>query len=184
MLISSSDLDRRKRTGFAWWRMIAWILLLVAGFGCVQYIQHAQQLWGVLQTLPTGDGDIDKAHVMLAWDAGYFIVAFAVIIASAGCILRQAWARPVLRVLSLVLAMWAAYRAVFALYQRHVLSVIGQALATVGRSSSEQVAETQHAQQVLLISAGIGAVAVVVLLWLVWQLGQPAVRLQFRARSF
>jgi hypothetical protein len=184
MLISSSDLDRRKKKGFAWWRMIAWVLLLVAGFGCVQYIQHAQQLWGVLKTLPAGDSDIDKAHAMLAWDAGYFIVAFAVIIASAGCILRQAWARPVLRVISLVLAVWAAYRAVLAWYDQHMLSVVGQTLVKIGRSSPEQIAESEHAQHLLLISAGIGAVAVVVLLWLAWQLGQPAVRLQFRARSF
>ncbi len=184
MLISRSDLGSRKRAAFAWWRMIAWVLLLVAAFGCVQYIRHAQQLLGVLQTLPAGDSDIDKAHTMLAWDAGYFIVAFAVIVVSAGCILRQAWARPVLRVLSLALAVWLAYRVVLAWYQWHVLTLVGPALAAMGHATPEQLAETQHMQHLLLISAGAGAIAVVVLLWLAWQLGQPAVRLQFRARSF
>jgi hypothetical protein len=184
MLISRSDLGHRKKAGFAWWRMIVWVLLLVAGFGCVQYIRHVQQLWGVLQTLPAGDSDIDQVHAMLAWDAGYFIVAFAVIVVSAGCILRQAWARPVLRVLSLGLAVWAAYRAVVAWYQWHMLMVLGPALVAMGHATLEQIAEAQHMQHLMLISAGVGAVAVVVLLWLAWQLGQPAVRLQFRSRSF
>jgi hypothetical protein len=184
MLISRSDLGHRKKTGFAWWRMIVWMLLLVAGFGCVQYVRHVQQLWGVLQTLPAGDSDIDQVRVMLAWDAGYFVVAFAVIVVSAACILRQAWARPALRVLSLALAVWAAYRAVVAWYQWHMLTVIGPTLLAMGRSTPGQLAETQHMQNLLLISAGVGAAAVVVLLWLAWQLGQPAVRLQFRARSF
>ncbi|RUL64334.1 hypothetical protein EKH79_09870 [Dyella dinghuensis] len=164
--------------------MIAWVLLLAAGFGCVQYVRHVQQLWGVLQTLPAGDSDIDQVHAMLAWDAGYFAVAFAVIVVSAGCILRQAWARPVLRVLSLGLAVWAAYRAVVAWYQWHMLTVIAPVLVAAGHSTPEQAAEAQHMQHLLLISAGVGVVATVVLLWLAWQLGQPAVRLQFRSRSF
>jgi hypothetical protein len=184
MLISRSDLGHRKRARFAWWRMIAWMLLLVAGFGCVQYVRHIQQLWGVLQTLPAGDSDIDQIHTMLAWDAGYFLVALVVIVVSAGCILRQAWARPVLRVLSLALAVWAAYRAFAAWYQWHMLTVIGPALVAMGRSTPEQITEAQHMQHLLLISAGVGVFAVIVLLWLAWQLGQPAVRLQFRARSF
>jgi hypothetical protein len=184
MLISRSDLGSRKKAGFAWWRMIAWVLLLVAGFGCVQYIRHAQQLWGVLQTLPAGDSDVDKAHAMLAWDAGYFIVAFVVIVVSAACILRQAWARPVLRVLSLALAVWFAYLSVFTWYQSLTLKKLGTALSSVGNSASGQATQIQHLQNITSISAGISAVAVVVLLWLAWQLGQPAVRLQFRARSF
>jgi len=184
MLISHSDLGLRKKAGFAWWRMIAWVLLLVAALGCVQYIQHAQQLWSVLQTLPAGDSDIDKAHVMLAWDGGYFIVAFAVIVASAGCILRQAWARSALRVLSLLLAVWAAYRSVLAWYQWRALASVSTVLTSMGQSAPEQAAQVQHLQKLSLISASIGGVAALVLLWLAWQLGQPAVRLQFRARSF
>jgi hypothetical protein len=65
-----------------------------------------------------------------------------------------------------------------------MLTVIGPTLLAMGRSTPGQLAETQHMQNLLLISAGVGAAAVVVLLWLAWQLGQPAVRLQFRARSF
>lgn len=184
MLISRSELGLRKKAGFAWWRMIAWVLLLVAAFGCVQYIQHAQQLWGVLRTLPAGDGDIDKAHVMLAWDGGYFIVAFAVIVASAGCILRQGWARPALRVLSLLLAVWAAYRSVLSWDQWRALAGVSTVLASMGQSAPQQAAQVEHLQKLALISASLGAVAALVLLWLAWQLGQPEVRLQFRARAF
>jgi hypothetical protein len=184
MLVSRFELGRSKKAGFAWWRIVAWVMLLVAGFGCVQYIQHAQQVWSVLQSLPPGDGDTDTVHTILAWDAGYFLAAFAVIIASAGCILRQAWARPVLRVLSLLLAVWLAYRAMLSWYQWRTLNNVRTVLVSMGHPTPEQTAQIHHMQNAALISVGMGVLAVLALLWLAWQLGQPAVRLQFRARSF
>ncbi|RDS83327.1 hypothetical protein [Dyella psychrodurans] len=170
MLISSSDLGIR-RSGFAWWRMLVWVLLLLAGFGGVQYVSHAQQVWGVLQSLPPGDASASSAlHGVLAWDLGYLAAAFALIVVCAGCILRQAWARPVLRLVALVLCVWSAYRGVLLWQQWSTLNEAG---------SAAQLTDLRH---IVLAGLGLRAMAVPVLLWLSWQLGQPAVRLQFKAR--
>jgi threonine/homoserine/homoserine lactone efflux protein len=117
----------------------------------------------------------------LAWDVGYFVAAFIVIVVCAGCILRQAWARPVLRVVALVLCVWFAYRAVLSWQQWHTLKQAAAVFLASGPSTlqSDQLA---YLQRLALVGTGIGIVAVLVLLWLAWQLGQPAVRLQFRSR--
>jgi hypothetical protein len=173
MLISGSDLGVR-RSGFAWWRMLVWVLLLLAGFGGVQYVTHAQQVWGVLKSLPPGDATASSAlYGMLAWDVGYLAVAFVLIVVCAGCILRQAWARPVLRLIALALCVWSAYRGVLLWQQWSTLNAAGGAL------QGGQLTDLRH---IVLAGLGLRVIAVPVLLWLSWQLGQPAVRLQFKAR--
>ena len=174
MLISRFESDlRKKKPGFAGWRMLTWVMLLVAGFLGSQYIRHAQQLWAVLQNLPAGDDHAAELRFMLGWDLGYLAAAFVVIIAAAGCILRQAWARSALRVIALVLCVWLTYRGVLLWHQWHAL---------------EQMRDPAVQQQLdgfkrpLLIALGLEALAIPALLWLAWQLGQPAVRLQFRPR--
>jgi hypothetical protein len=181
MLISRSDLGRRK-PGFAWWRMLAWILLLLAAFGGVEDIHHAQQVWGVLQTLPAGDDQhAATLHNMLGWDIGYLIAAFAVIVVCAGCILRQAWARPALRVVALVLCVWSAYRGALQWQQWQSFNEAYAALLTNGQASPGQIAQMIDLRRILLAGLGLWMVAVPVLLWLAWQLGHPAARLQFRS---
>lgn len=176
MLISRFDSDlRRNKPGFAWWRMLTWLMLLVAGFLGSQYLRHAQQMWAALQGLPAADTEnAAKLHDMLKWDIGYLIAVSAVIVATAGCILRQAWARSVLRVVALALCVWLAYRGILLWHQ-------WQALAQVRDAAIQQ--QLDGFKRPLLIALGLQAVSVPALLWLAWQLGQPAVRLQFRPRS-
>ncbi|GLQ95587.1 hypothetical protein [Dyella mobilis] len=182
MLISRYDLGRRK-PGFAWWRMFAWVLMLLAAFGGVQYIQHAQQVWAALQTLPAGeDQNASTLHGMLNWDIGYLVVALAVIVACAGCILRQAWARPVLRVMALLLCVWSAYRGVLLWQQWQTFDTANALLQAGGQPSAGQLAQLADLRKILLVGLGLRIVAIPLLLWLAWQLGHPAVRLQFRAR--
>ena len=180
MLISRSDFGRRK-SGFAWWRMLVWVLLLLAAFGGVQYISHAQQVWGALQALPAGDQqNTGVLHGMLAWDIAYLVAALVVIAACAGCILRQEWARPVLRVVALVLCVWSAYRGVLLWQQWQAFDAANAAiLAAGGQAVPGSLADLRR---ILLAGLGLRVAAVPVLLWLAWQLGHPAVRLQFRAR--
>ncbi|GGA50492.1 hypothetical protein [Dyella nitratireducens] len=175
MLISRFDTDlRKKKFGFAWWRMLTWIMLLVAGFLGSQYVRHAQQVWAALQGLPAGEAEnAAKLHDMLTWDLGYLAAVFVVVIATAGCILRQGWARSVLRVVALVLCVWLAYRGVLLWHQ-------WSALEQVRDSVVQQ--QLEGFKRPLLIALGLQAVSVPALLWLAWQLGQPAVRLQFRSR--
>jgi hypothetical protein len=181
MLISQSDLGRRK-PGFAWWRMLAWVLLLLAAYGGMEYIHHAQQIWAALQALPAGDNEnAAPLHSMLGWDVGYLLAALGVIVTCAGCILRQAWARPMLRVVALVLCVWSAYRGLL-LWQQWQAFDAANALLTGGQPSSGQVAQIADLRRILLAGIGLRVVAVPILLWLAWQLGHPAVRLQFRAR--
>jgi hypothetical protein len=181
MLISQSDLGRRK-PGFAWWRMLAWVLLLLAAYGGMEYIHHAQQLWTALQALPAGDSEhAAPLHVMLGWDIGYLTAAFVVVVTCAGCILRQAWARPMLRVVALVLCVWSAYRGLL-LWQQWQDFDAASALLAGGQPSQGQAAQITDLRRILLAGLGLRVVAVPVLLWLAWQLGHPAVRLQFRSR--
>ncbi|RDS79087.1 hypothetical protein DWU98_19630 [Dyella monticola] len=174
MVISRFETSPRKSSGFAWWRMLTWLLLLLAGFGGVQYIHHAQQIWGVLQNVPADDtASASALHGMLRWDLVYLGAALVVIIACAGCILRQAWARSVLRVIALLLCVWVAYRGALLWHQWDAL----------GQLNGTAITSLTDLKRVLRISLALHTVAVPVLLWLAWQLGQPAVRLQFRPRA-
>jgi hypothetical protein len=176
MLISSSDLGVR-RSRFAWWRMLVWVLLLLAAGGGVENLAHAQQVWGVLQGLPPGDVPGASAlHGMLAWDVGFLVGWFALIVVCAGCILRQAWARPVMRFIALLLCVLAAYGA---WQQWNMLSGLDAAASANGAAGAAQLLGLRH---VVLAGLGLRLIAAPVLLWLAWQLGQPAVRLQFKAR--
>lgn len=176
MLISRFDTDVRK-SRFAWWRMLTWILLLAAAFGSVQYIRHAQAVWDALQKVSPAGGDsqqiIAGLHALLGWDIGYLIGAFVVVVACAGCILRQAWARSVLRMVALLLCVWVAYGGVMLWHQWQGVD-----------SASIQEGQQLMADfgRVLRINLILRAISVPLLLWLAWQLGQPAVRLQFRPR--
>jgi len=176
MLISRFDTDVRK-SRFAWWRMLTWILLLAAAFGSVQYIRHAQAVWDALQKVSPAGGDsqqiIAGLHALLGWDIGYLIGAFVVVVACAGCILRQAWARSVLRMVALLLCVWVAYGGVMLWHQWQ-----GVDPASV-QEGQQLVADFGRVLRINLI---LRAISVPLLLWLAWQLGQPAVRLQFRPR--
>jgi len=174
MLISRFDSNIRKKQGFAWWRMLTWVLLLAAGCAGVLNMRHAQKVWAALQALPAGDEQIPLLHTMLSWDAGYLIGAFVVIVPAAGCILRQSWARAVLRTVALVLCVWLAYRGVQAWHEWTMLveQVRGAAVTQ----------QSQGFERPLLLQLALQAISIAGLLWLAWQLGQPAVRLQFRPR--
>jgi hypothetical protein len=79
-----------------------------------------------------------------------------------------------LRAITLVLCVWSVYRGVLSWQQWHAISGAGAALL-----ANIQLAELGRISLIMLV---LWAVAVPILLWLAWQLGQPAVRLQFRSR--
>lgn len=166
--------------GFAAWRMVAWLLLLLAAFGCVQYLAHAQLLWAQRANVPPAD--TAALRRMLAWDVGYFAAAFALIVLCAGCILRQAWARTPLRMACGALALWALVGGGMMLAQWPQFEhASAGALAQLGEDEALRNA-VLHARRVYRITLGLKAIAIPVLLWLAWQLGRPAVGMQFRRR--
>jgi hypothetical protein len=171
-----------RREGFAFWRLIVWLILLLAAYGCLQYMTHAQQLWHALKPLPaSAEGDILQLQKMLAWDVSYFVVAFALIVICAGAILRQAWARTSLQVASVLLAIgWGLVGGLMMVSQWHDFS---QAVAATNAQSSLDTASQlalEHLRRSFLIAMAMKAVGVPVLLWLAWRLGRPQVRAQFR----
>jgi hypothetical protein len=139
---------------FSAWPIGVWILLLLAAMGSVQYLQHAEYV--------------------------YLLAALLIIAVCAGCILRQAWARPVTRVLALLLALWALISGVLMLQQWGDFETArqhAQAQPQLGEVALWMIARAQRTWQVGL---ALKTAAIPLLLWLAWQLGRPAVRAQFR----
>ena len=165
---------------FTFWRVVVWLLLLLAAFGCVQYLSHAQLLWAQRANLTPADSI--AMHHMLAWDIGYLLAAFALIVLCAGCILRQGWARAPLRVAAGALVLWALISGGMMLAQWPQFDrASADALAQLGNEAVLRNA-VMHARRVYRITLALKAAAIPVLLWLAWRLGTPAVRMQFRHR--
>ena len=141
---------------FAVWAMGPWILLLIAAMGCLQYLQHAEY--------------------------AYLAAAMVVIVVCAGCILRQSWARSTMRVLAVLLALWALVTGVQMLQQWGDFERARQdALAQpqLGEVALWMIARAQRTYEVGLV---LKAAAIPLLLWLSWQLGRPSVVAQFKRR--
>jgi len=168
-------------SGFAAWRMVVWLLLLLAAFGCVQYVTHAQRVWDALQSLPPGAEGASNLHVALAWDIGYLVAAFAVIVVCAGAILRQAWSRPALQVTAVLLALWALVSGATLLMQWQEFHQTVTAAQAAGDTGVFQL-PLDRMQRNMQMAVAFKAVCVVAMLWLAWRLAQPSVRAQFRER--
>lgn len=167
--------------GFALWRVLVWLLLLLAAFGGVQYFSHAELLWGQRHAFTPGAA-AGAWRRLLAWDVVYLLAALTLIVLCAGCILRQAWARPAMRVAAAVLALWmlASGGAMLAQWPQ-LLQASRDALGQLHDQAALQQA-VLHARRSYLLALVLKGLAVPVLLWLSWRLGTPAVRMQFHAR--
>lgn len=147
------DVARAPRFGF--WRVATWIVLLLAAFGGVQYLRHG--------------------------DWAYLVGTFVVIVVCAGGILRQPWARRALRVVALLLALWALATGGLMLAQWDQFD----ALRTHAMSQPHaelQLLVIEQARRSFLLGLVFKALLVPLLVWLAWQLGRPPVRGQFVAR--
>lgn len=167
--------------GLALWRIVAWLMLLLAAYGCLQYAVHGEQVWGVLKQLPPGNADdASQLRKILAWDVGYFVVAFGVVVVCAGAILRQAWSRPALQIVSVLLALgWGVAGGLMLLSQWREFS---QGIAMTNAQAPLDPASLQaldHVRRSFVIAMAAKAVAVPVLLWLAWWLGRPTVKAGF-----
>lgn len=169
---------------FAAWRVVVWLLLLLAAFGSVQYIRHASWVWAQSQALAPGSAVAAGAlHRMLAWDVAYLLSALLFIVLCAGSILRQGWARTPLRVAAGVLALWVFVTGILLLMQ----------WPQFDRASADMLAQLHadavleqallHARRSYRLALALKVIAVPLLLWLAWRLGAPVVRAQFRTRS-
>ncbi|OOG59540.1 hypothetical protein [Rhodanobacter sp. C03] len=178
MVLVLHDQSARPR-GLTIWRVLVWALLLFSALGCLQYVRHAQLVWEQLQGLAPAQPDAVAAlRGMLGWDAAYLLAALVLIVVCAGCILRQAWARPCMRVAALALAVWLLFSGILLL--REWQSISASASGTqLSAAMQQQLPQVYRTMQLALV---FNAVAVPLLLWLSWRLGRPTVRAQFRSR--
>ncbi|UGB38375.1 hypothetical protein [Frateuria soli] len=140
---------------FGLWRVATWIVLLLAAFGGVLYLRHG--------------------------DWAYLVATFAVIVACAGAILRQSWARQALRVLALLLVLWAVATGGLMLAQWDQFDA-ARAHAMGQPQAQLLLLVIEQARRSFLLGLVFKALLVPLLLWLAWQLGRPMVRAQFAAR--
>lgn len=161
--------------GLAGWRIGLWLVLLLAAFGATQYTVHARRVWGVLAQPDLPAEARTALHGMLGWDLGYFVAAAALVVFCAAGILRQGWSRPVLRVALSLLALGMLASGAVLLHHWHAWS----AMSGDPADASLQLAGAARAVH-LSLAFDVGAIAL--LAWLVWRLGHPAVRAQFRRR--
>ena len=171
--------DASRPGGFALWRIVVWLMLILAAFGCLQYALHAQQVWTALQA-PSDAEAASHLRGVLAWDVAYLAGALAVIVICAGAILRQAWSRVALQVVAVLLAIWALVSGITLFAQWHNVDNAVSLLQPGADEAAQQTINRVHRSFEMAVA--FKAVAVPVLLWLAWRLSQPAVRQQFRSR--
>jgi len=141
---------------FSAWAVGPWVLLLFAAMGFVQYLRHAEYV--------------------------YLAAVLLVIVACAGCILRQAWARPTMQLLAVLLAVWALASGVLMLQQWGDFDTARQHALAQPQLSDVALWMIARAERTWQVGLALKAAAIPLLLWLAWQLGRPAVRAQFRPR--
>ena len=171
--------DANRPGGFAVWRIVVWLMLLLAAFGCLQYTLHAQQVWAALQTSGSADATA-HLHGVLAWDLAYLVGALAIMVICAGAILRQAWSRVALQVAAVLLAVWALVSGITLFAHWHD---IDNAAALLPPGADEAAQRTvARLRRNFEMAVGLKFLAVPVLLWLAWRLSSAVVREQFRLR--
>lgn len=159
------------------YRILTWCLLLLAVFGVLQYSVHAWQVWAHMSGVDAHSRG--ALRVMLGWDAAYLLGACLTLSVSAGVLLRREWARRAMRVLALLLALWAGWTAWRWSGADHALA---QLLARPDLDTLSRAAIT-HQRRALRIAMLLKVLAVPVLAWLAWHLGRPGVRAHFRGRG-
>lgn len=157
MKTSEGQSEIRPRRRFSWWMMVVWMVLLFAALGAVQYMARADYL--------------------------YLLASIIVIVVCAGCILRLHWARPTMRVLALLLALWSLVSAVLMLQQWGQFDVARQHVQSEPQLREVALWVIARAQRTWQVGIALKLLSIPALAWLSWQLGRPLVRAQFRSRQ-
>lgn len=169
--------------GVALWRILLWVILLLAAFGCVQYLRHADQVWTQLQAMQPGGADAVALQRIMAWDIGYLLAALVWIALCVGGILRRGWARTPLRVAAALLAAWAAFTGVLMALQWHDFAHSGGIALAQPQADPALRELLAHANHRYAMALAFKALSIVALLWLTWKLGRAEVKAQFHTRT-
>ncbi|SKB97726.1 hypothetical protein [Luteibacter sp. 22Crub2.1] len=168
----------RNARPFAPWRIVVWLVMLLAAAGFVinayasVVVAHAA---GALTEEAVAGGP--SPRIALAWSVGYTLAAFGIMVVALSTLRWRAWARDAMRLVALLLMVWAAYTAWFAYGQWQQIGVV---LGQPGLPPDlVAVASRQHT--IMLVSVILKVVSVPLLGWLAWALGSVRVRQQFLA---
>ncbi|MDE1894056.1 MAG: hypothetical protein KGM46_10535 [Pseudomonadota bacterium] len=142
-------------SGFSSWAIGPWVVLLLAGMGMVQYLRHGDYL--------------------------YLGAALVVVVVSASCIMRQAWARPAMQWLALLLALWALLSGAWMLRQWGDFEIARQHALAQPQLAPVALWLIARAQRTWTVALALKAAAIPLLSWLAWGLGRADVRAQFRS---
>lgn len=161
---------------FAAWRIVAWLVMLLAAVGFVINAYIAVLSGGAIHDLtPEAIADGPDPRIALAWALAYTIAAFAIMAISLSTLRWREWARRAMRVVAPLLMVWAAYTAWVSFEQwQQIGAVLGQP-----GLPPELLALGEKRRTILLAGLLLKVVSIPVLGWMAWALGTVPVRQQF-----
>ena len=162
---------------FALWRIVVWLVMLLAAVGFVINTYASVILAngiGAVSAEAIAAGAPDPRIGML-WSLAYALAAFVVMAVALGTLRWREWGRRAMRVVALLLLVWSAYTAWGAFDQWQQLGVV----LTQAGLPAELLAAGQKHRTILLVGLVLKVVSVPVLGWLSWMLGSLGVRQQF-----
>jgi hypothetical protein len=162
---------------FAPWRIVVWLVMLLAAVGFVINSYGAviaAHAIGAMSPEAIAAGGPDP-RILMAWSLSYAVAAFAVMVLALGTLRWREWGRSAMRVVAGVLAVWAVYTGAVAFHQWQEIGVV---LGQAGLPPDLMVGGMK-ARSVLLVGIVLKAISVPVLAWLTWALGSVSVRQQF-----
>jgi hypothetical protein len=142
---------------FSIWSLALWVLLLLLAYGGLQYLQHGDFL--------------------------YLGATFVAIVVCVGAIMRHEWARSAMRVVALLIALYALVSGVAILMHWSDFDSMRQSAQANPQIAEDVSMLLERTKRVYQIALAIKVVSIVYLLWLAWVLGRPAVRAQFHRRQ-
>lgn len=157
-------------------RILLWLVLILAAWGILQYCVHAWSVLRLQRVQPVGSGALWQ---LLAWDGLYILLAGLLVLGSAGCLMWRGWARPLLRGLAFALAVYSLASAIVLFAQWQGSDPAGTGLIAQHMDPAMARTIAARTRRILLMAAGMKAVAAPVLAWLGWRLGQDAVVRRF-----
>lgn len=161
---------------FAPWRILVWLVMLLAAAGFVLNTYAAVVIGGAVTAMSAeAASQGPDPRVALAWTVGYLLAAFVVMVFALSTLRWREWARSGMRVIALLLVAWAAYTAWVGYDQWQQMGVV---LSQPGLPAPLLEMAAKH-RTILLIGVVLKLVSIPVLAWLAWALGSVKVREQF-----
>ena len=142
---------------FSAWSLALWIVLLLAAYAGMQYLQHG--------------------------DFVYLAAAFVMIVITVGCVLRQAWARRAMRVAAPALALYALISAGLIVWHWDGFEQARQQAMADPRTAPLALMMIEQTQRVYRVVLALKAIGIPFVLWLGWRLGKPDVIAEFHERK-